>query len=186
MNRLTYLLVLLWVPIFIGARAGRSNTGSRTIAIGPYAGHTGNGSKCIFIGDSAGFFETGSYKLYVESSSSTKPLIYADFLNDILKINGTQLQSTNTIDDNDATPNVSAANTWTYNGTSNPVVITDLDTPDVGAIYNIIGNSDTYTVTINDGGNFNLSGNWVGGLDDVITIFVQADNDYIEISRSDN
>lgn len=96
------------------------------------------------------------------------------------------IQENATIIDNDATPDVSGANIWTYNGTANVVVVTDLDNPDVGAIYRIIGNSDVFTITINDAGNFNLSGNWVGGIDDVLTIFVQADNDYIEISRSDN
>ena len=94
--------------------------------------------------------------------------------------------ATGTIADNDATPDVTGATTWTYNGTANSVVITDLDNPIVGKTYTIIGNSDTYTITINDGGNFNLSGNWTGGIDDVIMIYVQADNDYIEISRSNN
>lgn len=94
--------------------------------------------------------------------------------------------STNTITDNDATPDVSGAFILTYNGTANSVVVTDIDNPVVGATYRIIGNSDTYTITINDAGNFNLSANWVGGIDDVLTIYVQADNDYIEISRADN
>ena len=94
--------------------------------------------------------------------------------------------SMGTIADNDATPDVTGATTWTYNGTANSVVITDLDNPITGKIYRIVGNSDTYTISINDSGNFNLAGNWTGGADDVITILVQADNDYIEISRSDN
>ena len=113
-------------------------------------------------------------------------MIYGEFDNDIVKINGTQIQSMDTIADNDATPDVSGKNVWTYNGTANAVVVTDLDNPVVGAIYRIIGNSDTYTITINDGGNFNIEGNWVGGVDDVLTIFVQADNDYIQFSRSNN
>jgi len=94
--------------------------------------------------------------------------------------------SIGTIADNDATPDITGAVNWTYNGSANSVVITDLDNPIVGKTYKIIGNSDTYTITINDSGNFNLSASWVGGADDIITIFVQADNDYIEISRSDN
>jgi hypothetical protein len=94
--------------------------------------------------------------------------------------------SMGTIADNDATPDVQGATTWTYNGTANSVVVTDIDNPIPGKIYRIVGNSDTYTISINDSGNFNLAGNWTGGADDVITILVQADNDYIEISRSDN
>lgn len=91
-----------------------------------------------------------------------------------------------TIADNDATPDISGANIMTYNGTANSVTITDLDNPVVGSIITIIGNSDTFTVTINDSGNFNLSATWVGGIDDIITLLIQADNDYIEINRNDN
>jgi len=105
---------------------------------------------------------------------------------DGVTINGSIIKDASTIADNDATPDVAGADIWTYSGSANSVTVTDLDNPLVGAIYRIIGNSDTYTVTINDSGNFNLSANWVGGADDVLTIYVQADNDYIEISRSDN
>ncbi len=125
-------------------------------------------------------------KRVTENSNSATPLIYGEFDNDIIKINGTFIKANDIIADNDATPDVSAKNVWTYNGTANSVTLTDLDNAQVGAIYTIIGNSDTHTITINDSGNFNLSANWTGGIDDVITIYVQADNDYIEISRIDN
>ena len=107
-------------------------------------------------------------------------------VNNNLTVEKTITLGTGIIADNDATPDVSSASIYTYNGTANAVVVTDLDNPVVGTIYRIIGNSDTYTITINDSGNFNLSAQWVGGIDDVITIYVQADNDYIEVSRSDN
>lgn len=95
--------------------------------------------------------------------------------------------STGTIADNDATPAVNESNIYTYAGSANSVTITDLDNPVVGAIYTIIGNSDTYTITISDGGNFNLgAASRVLGLDDVLVLFVQADNDYIEINYADN
>jgi len=106
-----------------------------------------------------------------------------------LDVNGSIIKGRGTIADNDATPDMSTseADIWTYAGSANAVTITDIDNPIVGATYTIIGNSDTYTVTINDAGNFNINGNWVGGLDDNITIYVQADNDYIEIhGRVDN
>ncbi|MCD4724489.1 MAG: hypothetical protein K8R63_06560, partial [Bacteroidales bacterium] len=115
---------------------------------------------------------------------------YAHFedvlIDDDATVGGTLVTSNGTITDNDATPDVTGANIWTYAGSANSVTITDLDNPKVGAIYRIVGNSDTYTVTIADVGNFNLSAQWVGGIDDVLTLLVQADNDYIEISRSDN
>jgi len=181
--------------VFIGHNAAQASTTSdRSVVIGSGAGYTtSNGDRNIFIGYNAGYYETGDDKLMIdkeafadEATARTSSLLYGDFASNYLHINGTLKQKENTITDNDATPDVSGANIWTYNGTSNSVTVTDLDNPEVGAIYRIIGNSDTYTITINDSGNFNLSANWVGGIDDVITILVQADNDYIEISRSDN
>jgi len=92
-----------------------------------------------------------------------------------------------TIADNDATPDVSGANLFVYAGSANAVTITDLDSPVVGAIYTIIGNSDTYTITIADSGNFKLAGaSAVLGIDDVLTLYCHADNYYVEISRSNN
>lgn len=187
-NRAGYLATTGSSNTCLGEGAYYSNTtGSNNVIIGYRAGYnttasTGN----VFIGFQAGSPETGSNLLYIENSGSTSPLIWGDFTNDQVKFNGTQIESDGTIADNDATPDVSGANVWTYNGTATAIVVTDLDNPVVGAIYRIIGNSDTYTISINDGGNFNLSGNWVGGIDDVLTLYVQADNDYIEISRSDN
>ena len=64
--------------VYIGYQTGFSNT-------------TGNGN--IFIGNQAGYSETGSNKLYIENSiaNSKGALIYGEFDNDILRING-QLQ----------------------------------------------------------------------------------------------
>ena len=99
---------------------------------------------------------------------------------------GNIIRAAGQITDNDATPDVSGASIWTYNGTANSVTITDLDNPTVGETYIIIGNSDTYTLTINDGGNFHIGTNVTLGIDDVIHIYVQADNDYIDLGRKDN
>ena len=90
----------------IGAYAMDSNTiGQDNVAIG-YAslsanvsgngnvglgrGALGNvlGSSNVAIGVQAGFNETGSNKLYIENSASANPLIYGEFDNDILKVNG--------------------------------------------------------------------------------------------------
>jgi hypothetical protein len=105
-----------------------------------------------------------------------------------LRVIGTIMSSVGAFADNDATPDVAGHNLWYYNGTANSVTITDLDNPIVNAIYTIRGNSDTYTLTIADGGNFSLSGgiNFTLGLNDVIVLWCVADNNYIEISRSDN
>jgi hypothetical protein len=137
---------------------------------------TGSGIQTDVHGQSIKVNATGTYEIQILNKNtgcnSTESIVISE----------SDLTSTDTIADNDATPDVTGATTWTYNGTANSVVITDLDNPIVGKTYRIIGNSDTYTITINDGGNFNLEGNWTGGIDDVIMIYVQADNDYIQVA----
>lgn len=47
------------------------------------------GSSNVALGYLAGYYESGSNKLYIENSNSTAPLIYGEFDNDIVKVNGT-------------------------------------------------------------------------------------------------
>ena len=76
----------------VGARANFYNQGgSNNTMIGFRAGegpsaHTKSGS--IFIGYQAGLNETGSNLLYIENSSSSLPLLWGDFANDSVEING--------------------------------------------------------------------------------------------------
>ncbi|MDA9564172.1 hypothetical protein N9R81_05825, partial [Flavobacteriales bacterium] len=85
---------------------------------------------------------------------------------------------------NDATPAINGGNILVINNTA-ATTITDLDNPVAGQIIRIIVNGGT-PPTINDAGNFNLSGNWTPGVNDVLELFVRADNDYVEISRTNN
>jgi len=101
-------------------------------------------------------------------------------------IQGALVQATGTIAADDVTPDVSGGNVFTTSANTGATAITDLDNPTVGQIVRIIGGSNTNSSTIADSGNFNLSAAWTASLDDVLTLFVQADNDYIEISRSNN
>jgi hypothetical protein len=74
----------------LGYRAGYSNTsGSNNTFIGNDAGYsntTGQGN--LFLGYNAGYNETGSNKLYIDNSSTSSPLIYGEFDNNIVTING--------------------------------------------------------------------------------------------------
>ncbi|MEM6516243.1 MAG: hypothetical protein AAF688_08670, partial [Bacteroidota bacterium] len=73
----------------IGYRAGASKNGSQNIFLGAFSGDTNgdiNGS--IFIGFNAGKNEANSNRLYIENSDSSSPLIYGEFDNDLLRING--------------------------------------------------------------------------------------------------
>ncbi len=76
----------------IGSNANYYNEeGSYNTIVGFGAGSGAakhNKSGNIFLGYHAGYNETGNNKLYIENSNSTTPLIYGEFDNDIIKING--------------------------------------------------------------------------------------------------
>jgi len=74
--------------IFLGYQTGYSSTGGTNIMIGESAGRNNTGTSNIFIGYQAAYNESGSNKLYIENSNSTSPLIYGEFDNDYVKING--------------------------------------------------------------------------------------------------
>ena len=76
--------------IGIGPSALTNNqTGNRNIAIGNQSGSIQTDlSDNISIGNNAGNSETNSNRLYIENSASTTPLIYGEFDNDILGVNG--------------------------------------------------------------------------------------------------
>jgi hypothetical protein len=74
----------------IGNSAGLGNTyGYQNTFIGYGAGQLNqNGYGNVFLGYHAGFNETGSNKLYIHNSETSTPLIYGEFDNNILTING--------------------------------------------------------------------------------------------------
>jgi hypothetical protein len=110
--------------VFVGDSAGRFNSGDRNVIIGRGAGYSsGTSSDSIFLGYEAGYNETGSNKLYIENSNSTTPLIYGEFDNDIVRVNGTvqvgdpsstgfALPSTDGTEDQTLTTDGSGAVTW--------------------------------------------------------------------------
>ena len=75
---------------FIGNGTGVFNTtGNRNTFIGNGTGiFNTTGYRNTFIGNGAGYSETGSNKLYIENSDSSSPLIYGEFDNDLVTING--------------------------------------------------------------------------------------------------
>ena len=60
-------------------------------AIGNYAGYSATGNSNVFIGHCAGYNETGSGKLYI-ATGATNPLIYGDFVNKYVQINGSIIE----------------------------------------------------------------------------------------------
>ncbi len=76
---------------FVGSQAGVTST---TVNYNTYCGARAGflnliGSSNVCIGYEAGYNETSSNKLYISNSSTANPLIYGEFDNSILRINGT-------------------------------------------------------------------------------------------------
>jgi len=78
--------VVLGAGAFDNGGSG-GGTGDDNVILGTNAGHSGSGN--VLIGRSAGSTGSLSNKLYIENSNSTTPLIYGEFDNDILRVNGT-------------------------------------------------------------------------------------------------
>jgi hypothetical protein len=75
--------------VAVGRLALVGNTsGGSNVAIGSYAGSNATGSYNIFIGDAAGSNATGNDKLYIHNSNSATPLIFGDFFERNLGVNG--------------------------------------------------------------------------------------------------
>ncbi|MFN2146120.1 MAG: hypothetical protein ACK2T7_12270, partial [Anaerolineales bacterium] len=72
--------------------ADAGGPGFQGVQLGFQAGFGSSGvsySGNIFLGYQAGLNETGNNKLYIENSSSGTPLIYGEFDNKLLRVNGT-------------------------------------------------------------------------------------------------
>ncbi|UTW61481.1 hypothetical protein KFE98_15900 [bacterium SCSIO 12741] len=98
--------------VFLGDDAGRNmTTGSSNVLAGRGAGRNlSTGSNNVFIGSESGANETGSNLLYIENSSSATPLIWGDFANDTVRVNGF-LEGTNGINITSGLANFGSTNT---------------------------------------------------------------------------
>lgn len=74
--------------VALGFNAGGWSYGSNNIYLGVAAGMNYEGDSSVFIGYNAGFYATGSEKLYIENTNSESPLIYGEFDNDQVVVNG--------------------------------------------------------------------------------------------------
>ncbi|MEA2095254.1 MAG: tail fiber domain-containing protein, partial [Candidatus Cloacimonadota bacterium] len=74
----------------LGYRAGGDLTydAGHNVLVGYQAGYLHTTTGNIFLGYRAGYQESGSNKLFIENSMSSSPLIYGEFDNDYVKING--------------------------------------------------------------------------------------------------
>jgi hypothetical protein len=77
--------------VYMGWRTGRNNSGSGNVFLGYRSGQLADGSGNVFLGNSAGYDFNGNNRLIIENSDadSTQALIFGEFDNDKLTINGT-------------------------------------------------------------------------------------------------
>lgn len=137
--------------VAIGADALRNNTNtSQTVAIGYRAGRDSQGSGNVFIGYTAGQDASGSNKLYIENSTSESPLIYGEFDNDLLRINGAlDINNAYTFPAADGTAN----QTLTTDGSGNVSWATPSDPSDINELQDLgsSANGTTRNITISNG-----------------------------------
>ncbi len=75
--------------VFVGFGAGAASIeGGTNVYLGTQSGSQSTGSGNVFIGRRFGYFEQASDKLYIENTWGTDPLIYGEFNNDLVGING--------------------------------------------------------------------------------------------------
>ncbi len=122
--------------VFVGRDAGRvALNGNNNTFIGHDAGRLAHGSGNVLLGKSAGEVIQGSNKLAIANSSTSTPLIYGEFDNNFLRINGTL-----DINDEYTFPEINGAAgqilsydgsgslQWTYPGTASSFSDSDADT----------------------------------------------------------
>ena len=75
---------------YIGQSAGAYNlNGSGNTFLGHQTGWFASGNNNVFLGPQVGLNATGDNQLYIDNSDTPNPLIYGEFDNDLLKVNGT-------------------------------------------------------------------------------------------------
>lgn len=76
--------------VFLGSYSGmNAGDGHHNVYLGCNAGLSATGDYNIFFGYQAGENETGSNKLYIANSETDTPLIYGEFDNNLVAVNGT-------------------------------------------------------------------------------------------------
>jgi hypothetical protein len=76
-------------------------TESDNTFVGRNSGYNNSGAGNVFIGYQTGYNESGNYKLYIDNSSTAAPLIYGEFNNGFIEINGDFYVTGNTYVDSD-------------------------------------------------------------------------------------
>ncbi|MBI1287991.1 MAG: hypothetical protein GC178_10465 [Flavobacteriales bacterium] len=153
----------------VGAQAFENNlTGSNNTVMGLQAGENATGSSNVFMGYRAGRNESGDNKLYIENSASTSPLIYGEFDNDLVRVNG----------ELDVEGNITTNYHWiTNNGNDQGIYIGD---------NGYVGiNTSTYSAPLNVNGDAEVGGGSTDydGDSENLTIRSQSQNWYMAVQN---
>jgi hypothetical protein len=120
------------------------------VFIGYQSGYLCDGSGNIFLGAEAGYSETGSRKLYIENTKSTTPLIYGEFDNDRIKINGSLSVDSNIIGTSSDAVNVKNASILVVNTTAGNVTIGGFVNGYLGQILYVTAGDEVGNIIIED------------------------------------
>ena len=74
--------------VAVGNETNWDGYGSYNTMLGYKSGRQSNASNSVYLGSNVGYYNTRSHTLMIDNSSTTTPLIYGEFDNDMLRING--------------------------------------------------------------------------------------------------
>ena len=103
-----------------------------------------------------------------------------------IEVNGGFSTPNCTIAADATTPDATGCYWMTTSANTGATAITNLANAIAGSTICLVGGSATNSSTVADSGNFNLTAAFTAGLDDVLCLYVQGTDDFIEISRADN
>jgi hypothetical protein len=81
-------------------------TTAGNVALGNNAGYNATGNNNVFLGKSAGYNATENNALYIDNTNTAFPLVYGEFNNNLLRVNG-ELQTTGSLGVGETNPQTS-------------------------------------------------------------------------------
>lgn len=176
--------------VFLGHFAHRltsASTLSNTISIGAESGTSSTASNSVYIGYRVGQSNTTNYRLLIGSGNGT-PLVDGSFFpTPQVTINGNLKSATVTASNEAVSLPAGSCNNIITGTYATPPSAISLDSPSVGSTYRIISGTSADHITIVNSGNWYLTADWTpNSIGDVLEIYIQASNRWVEIGRSDN
>ncbi|MEM6721697.1 MAG: hypothetical protein AAF611_20380 [Bacteroidota bacterium] len=152
--------------VAIGFQAGLNNNGRDNLFVGYRAGLNNTGRGNIFLGSEADISGNASNRLVIANTNTTTPLVYGEFINSLLRVNGNlNVTSDITTDGNTITTGNTTTNGTTTTATHTTTGLTTTGTLKIGNgatlssifkislnrnVGNVGGNSsriETFTIT---------------------------------------